>query len=143
MKRRTLLTAAAGLLVLGGGFWLYRNAHLPTLQREFIPWMKRLETWRDGIERVQRALKSRATTAGDVDGVAFLRSWAWDGMERLGYVTFEVRPPSHEVGPGVDRTEGLVFFTVGGFRPMEPSGAGRGSDVTTGRGQSKSGSRGS
>lgn len=115
MKRRALLIGFA-VLAVAAGIWLYRNAHLPTLRREFIPWMKRLETWRDEVERVQRAMKSREPTANDPEGIGMIRRWAWEGLERLGYVAYEVRPPSHELEPGVDRTEGLVFFTIGGFR---------------------------
>ena len=116
MKRRGLLTAAAVLVTVGGGFWLYRNAHLPTLRREFVPWMERLGRWRDGIEHVQRALRDREPAAREPEGIAPVRAWAWSGLERLAYVAYEVRPPSHEVSSGTDRTEGLVFFTVGGFR---------------------------
>jgi hypothetical protein len=133
LKIRTLALAVLAVALVAGGLWFYRNAHLPTLRREFVPWMNRLESWRDEIERVQRALKSRGPTAGEPEGMAFVRSWAWDGLERLAFVTYEVRPPTHEVSSGTDRTEGLVFFTVGGFRPdgarVERSAA---ATVTTG-----------
>jgi hypothetical protein len=116
LKRRALLIGFA-VVAVGAGIWLYRNAHLPTLRREFIPWMKRLETWRDEVERVQRAMKSREATADDPEGIVMLRRWAWEGLDRLAYVSYEVRPPSHELSSARDRVEGLVFFTVGGFRP--------------------------
>jgi len=118
LKPRTLAAAALALFALvAAGIWLYRNAHLPTLRREFAPWMERLGQWRDGVERVQRALKSRETTGGDPEGMTPLKNWAWSGLDRLAFVTYEVRKPTHEVSSGPDRTSGLVFFTVGGFRP--------------------------
>jgi len=45
-----------------------------------------------------------------------LRSWAWSSLERLAYVKYDVRKPTHDVASGADRTTGLVVFTVGGFR---------------------------
>ena len=116
MKRRALLVVSV-VLAAAAGVWLYRNAHLPTLRREFLPWMERLGAWRDGVERVQRALKSRVTTPGEPDGIGAVREWAWSGLDRVAFVTYEVRPPKHEVSDGIDRTQGLVYFTVGGFRP--------------------------
>jgi hypothetical protein len=113
---KRLLLIVSVVLAAAAGVWLYRNAHLPTLRREFLPWMERLGAWRDGIEDVQRALKSRDAVAGEPEGVALVRAWAWSGLDRLAFVTYEVRPPSHEVSDGMDRTEGLVYFTVGGFR---------------------------
>jgi hypothetical protein len=96
--------------------WLYRDAYLPRLRREFIPWMQRLERWRDGVEAVQRALKSRDATGADPDGITPLRNWAWAGLDRLAYVKYDVRKPKHDVAAGADKTTGLVVFTLGGFR---------------------------
>ena len=117
MKPRTLILAFFALfLFVVAGVWLYRNAHLPTLRREFVPWMHRLERWRDGVEKVQCALKDRDATGADPDGITMLRSWAWSSLERLAYVKYDVRKPTHDVASGADRTTGLVVFTVGGFR---------------------------
>ncbi|HEX9287006.1 MAG TPA: CRTAC1 family protein [Thermoanaerobaculia bacterium] len=116
MKPRTLILAFFALFLFVAGVWLYRNAHLPTLRREFVPWMHRLERWRDGVEKVQRALKDRDATGADPDGITMLRSWAWSSLERLAYVKYDVRKPTHDVASGADRTTGLVVFTVGGFR---------------------------
>jgi hypothetical protein len=116
LKRRNLAAALALIVLAAAGVWLYRNSHLPTLRREFIPWMERLGRWRDGVEAVQRALKSRSATGADPDGTPALRSWAWSTLDRLAYVTYEVRRPTHDVARGADRTSGLVIFTVGGFR---------------------------
>jgi hypothetical protein len=55
LKRRNLAAALALIVLAAAGVWLYRNSHLPTLRREFIPWMERLGRWRDGVEAVQRA----------------------------------------------------------------------------------------
>lgn len=115
MKRRLLLIVSV-VLAAAAGVWLYRNAHLPTLRREFLPWMERLGAWRDGIEDVQRALKSRDAVAGEPEGVAPVRAWAWSGLDRVAFVAYEVRPPRHEISRDRDKTEGLVYFTVGGFR---------------------------
>ncbi|PYQ36328.1 MAG: hypothetical protein DMF55_05265 [Acidobacteria bacterium] len=120
MNRRTRgLSFFALFLFAVAGVWLYRNSHLPTLRREFIPWMERLGRWRDGVEAVQRALKSREAKPGDPDGTPALRAWAWSTLDRLAYVTYDVRKPTHDVVRGVDRTSGLVIFTVGGFRADE------------------------
>jgi len=81
--------------------------------------MERLGRWRDGVEAVQRALKSREAKSGDPDGTPALRAWAWSTLDRLAYVTYDVRKPTHDVVRGVDRTSGLVIFTVGGFRADE------------------------
>jgi len=45
-----------------------------------------------------------------------LRQWAWSGLDRIAFVTYEVRRPTHEVGKSRDTTSGIVFFTLGGFR---------------------------
>ena len=117
MKRRHLAAVLTLLVLAAAGVWLYRNAYLPTLRREFVPWMARLGEWRDGVESVQRALKDRDAKDGGPDGIAPLRSWAWLLLDRLAYVTYDVRKPTHEPAPGgPDRTSGLVYFTVGGFQ---------------------------
>ncbi|HSE63868.1 MAG TPA: CRTAC1 family protein [Thermoanaerobaculia bacterium] len=117
MKRRTRVAAAVALVVLAfAGVWLYRNAYLPRLRAEFLPWMHRLEAWRDAIEEIERALKRREPGPGDPSGIAMLRQWAWSGLDRLAFVTYEVRRPTHEVGESRDVTSGIVYFTVGGFR---------------------------
>jgi enediyne biosynthesis protein E4 len=117
LKRRALVAGVLALLVLAiAGVWLYRNAHLPTLRREFVPWMERLGRWRDGIEQIQTAMRSRTSRAADPAGVEMLRTWAWSDLDRLAYVSYDVRKPVHEASSTADRTSGLVYFTVGGFR---------------------------
>jgi enediyne biosynthesis protein E4 len=115
LKRR-ILAGGALLLLAAAGIWLYRNAYLPRLKREFIPWMHRLEAWRDAIERTQRALKRREPAPDDPAGFGMIREWGWSGLERVSYVTYEVRKPRHQIDGSKDITSGLVFFTVGGFR---------------------------
>ncbi|HEU5250114.1 MAG TPA: VCBS repeat-containing protein, partial [Thermoanaerobaculia bacterium] len=115
-RARSFLALTLALLCLGAGVWLYRNAYLPRLRGEFIPWMHRLERWRDGIEQVQRALKRREPGPGDPAGITMLRNWAWDGLERIAFITHEVRPPAHGAAGAPGETSGVVYFTVGGFR---------------------------
>ena len=118
MNRRTVILSAALLLLTGfAAVWYYRNAYVPRLRRDFIPWMERLGVWRDGVEQVQRALKSRVPTDDDPYGIAPLRSWAWSGLDRVAWVTYEVEKPRHEVSKASDTTRGGVLFKVGGFRP--------------------------
>ncbi len=119
MKPRHLVIAllALCLALAVGGVWIYRNSNLPRLRREFVPWMERLGAWRDGIEKVQRVLKSREATDEDPSGTQALRNWAWSGLDRLAFVTYEVEKPRHEISPAVEKTTGKVVFTVGGFRP--------------------------
>jgi hypothetical protein len=117
LKRRTLPALALTFLVLAlGGVWLYRNAYLPRLRAEFVPWMHRLEEWRDAVETTRRALKQRDPGPGDPEGIAMLRQWAWSGLDRIAFVSYEVRRPTHEIGKSRDTTSGIVFFTVGGFQ---------------------------
>jgi hypothetical protein len=114
--RRYLLALVGAGLLSAAGVWLYRNAYLPRLRAEFVPWMHRLERWRDAIEEVQRALKRRERGPGDPTGIAMVREWAWSGLDRIAFVTYEVRRPTHEIGKSRDTVSGIVFFTVGGFR---------------------------
>jgi len=114
VKRRALLAVLA-LAVAGAGLWLYRNASITRLRRDFEPWMNRLVHYRDACESARRALRSRETTAADPEGIAPLRAWAWKDLERLAYVDFRVERPSHEIASHRERTEGTVHFTVGGF----------------------------
>ena len=113
--RKTLILLAV-LVALAAGWWLYKNASIDRLRAEFQPWMARLERWRDANEAIRRALRSREATAADPEGVAALRSWAWEGLERLGYVEYRVEKPTHEIGENREKTTGRVVFTVGGFR---------------------------
>jgi hypothetical protein len=115
VKRRVLLIIVA-LLSVGLGIWLYENAFIGKLRREFAPWMERLVRWRDAIEVVQRRLKSRDAAAGEPEGIAVMREWAWRDLARIGYVSYRVEKPEHEVGREREKTAGRVIFTVGGFR---------------------------
>ncbi len=116
MKRRTLLLTL-GVLALGGiAFWLYANASLPRLREEFLPWMRRLGTWRDGIEGVSGALRRSKPAASDPAGIEDLRQWAWDGLDRIAFVSYRVEKPEHEISAGRERTWGRVRFAVDGFR---------------------------
>ncbi|MGE5275911.1 MAG: CRTAC1 family protein [Acidobacteriota bacterium] len=115
MTRRRILLIFLALLLAGVGVWVYHNTSIRRLRREFEPWMVRLVHYRDACEATRRALRSRVATAGDPEGIAALRSWAWAGLERIGYVDFRVQKPSHEIRPERERTSGRVLFTVGGF----------------------------
>ena len=109
MRKAFLLIGV--LLLAAAGWWLYRNASIDRLRAEFRPWMARLERWRDANEAVRRALRSREETSADPEGVAALRAWAWNGLERLAYVDYRVEKPRHRG----EETSGPVTFTVGGF----------------------------
>ncbi|MFY9550145.1 MAG: hypothetical protein WAU32_03260, partial [Thermoanaerobaculia bacterium] len=101
-----------GLFLLGAaGWWVYENGSIERLRAEYRPWMERLERWRDANEAARRALRSREATAADPEGVAALRAWAWDGLERLGYVDYRVEKPKHELGKEIETTTGGVTFT--------------------------------
>lgn len=113
--RKILGLLAAGLLA-AAGWWVYQNSSLTRLRGRFEPWMHRLERWRDANEAVRRALRSPAATALDPDGVASLRSWAWSGLDRLGYVDYRVEKPRHESARGSETTSGESTFWIGGFR---------------------------
>ncbi|MGH9363655.1 MAG: FG-GAP repeat domain-containing protein, partial [Thermoanaerobaculia bacterium] len=115
MKRRVAWILVL-LLAAGLGVWLYRNASLDRLQREFVPWMQRLERWRDAIEDAQRALKSRDATPADPAGIGDLRSWAWRDLSRIASVSYSVDKPAHDLSNDREKTSGRVVFTVGGFR---------------------------
>ncbi len=113
-RRRLLLVALAALLS-AAGVWLYRNASLPRLRAEFVPWMRKLERWRDAVELARNAAARREAAPGDPAGEAALRGWAWAGLERVDGVFTDVEKPRHP-GGGIE-TSGRVLFLVDGFRP--------------------------
>jgi hypothetical protein len=113
---RKVLAALGIVLLAAAAWWVYRNASIDRLRAEFRPWMARLERWRDACEATRRALRSRDATAADPDGVPALRAWAWNGLDRLGYVDYRVEKPTHELGASEEKTSGRVVFRVGGFR---------------------------
>jgi hypothetical protein len=78
--------------------------------------MHRLERWRDAVETTRRALERREPGPDDPEGVAVVRRWAWSGLDRIAFVSYEVQRPTHDIGKSTDVTSGVVFFTVGGFR---------------------------
>src|ERR1022692_2302256 len=88
MSRKKLWAAAAVLAVLL--VWLFQNASLSRLRAEFIPWMHRLERYRDALERTRAALRSRDAQQGDPEGIAALRAWAWKDLDRIAIVSFDV-----------------------------------------------------
>jgi hypothetical protein len=106
-----------GLVLLAAtGWWVYENSSLPRLRAGFLPWMERLGRWRDACEATRRSLRSREATSGDPDGIAPLRAWAWDGLDRIAFVDYRVEKPTHDIRGGHEVTSGRVAFTVGGFR---------------------------
>src|ERR1019366_8966059 len=92
MARRKLWAAAAAAVALAVLLvWLFNNASLPRLRAEFIPWMHRLERYRDALETTRAALRRRnAGAADEPEGVAGLRSWAWKDLDRVALVSFDV-----------------------------------------------------
>ncbi|MFI5196993.1 MAG: CRTAC1 family protein [Thermoanaerobaculia bacterium] len=124
MSRRKLwaaATAAAALAFLG--VWLYNNASLPRLRAEFIPWMHRLERYRDALETTRAALRRRsAGAAGEPEGIAALRAWAWKDLERVALVSFDVegKPEIKKIKKDfLEKWElaGMAVFTVDGYLP--------------------------
>ena len=78
--------------------------------------MERLVRWRDACEATRRALRRPEPAAGDPDGIARLRAWAWRDIARIAFVDFRVDRPRHDLRAGSERTTGPARFTVGGFR---------------------------
>ena len=114
LRSKALQLLAVGLL-LAAGIWLYENASLERLRREFVPWMHRLERWRNTAEETRRALKRRDPSPSDPAGLARLREWAWKDLDRVAWVSYRVEKPQHEISASREETHGRVRFTVGGF----------------------------
>ncbi|MFN2385927.1 MAG: CRTAC1 family protein [Thermoanaerobaculia bacterium] len=114
-SRRVLILSSSLVLAAGAALWLHANS-LPRLRQEFIPWMKRLERWRDGIESVQNAVARSEGLPGDPAGADELRRAAWEGLDSIAFVTYRVEKPRHAVSAELESTTGEVRFEVGGFR---------------------------
>jgi hypothetical protein len=119
--RRFWLIAA---VLAASGWWLYENASLPRLRATFIPWMHRLERYRDALETTRAALRAKSAQRGDPEGIAAVRDWAWKDLERIAIVSFDV-----EGRPEIERKKakekdflevwelrGTAVFIVDGFR---------------------------
>lgn len=117
MKRRPILTGFLLLVLAAGAVWFYENASLTRLRGEFVPWMHRLERWRDGVEAARRALRRRERGADEPVGIDGARAWAWNGLETIAAVTFRVEKPAHEISAQTEKTTGRVLFTVDGLAP--------------------------
>jgi hypothetical protein len=118
-RRRIALLAALAVL----GWWLFENASLPRLRATFVPWMHRLERYRDALETTRAALRRRdAGAAGEPEGIATLRAWAWKDLDRVAMVSFDVEgKPEIERKKEKDFLEawelrGTATFVVDGFR---------------------------
>ncbi len=115
-RRRWLAACAiAGLAALG--LWLYENASIPRLRAEFEPWMHRLERYRDALETTRAALRSHGARAGEPDGIAELRLWAWESLDRIAGVSFDVagNPEITRAPAGRWTIRGRAVFTIDGF----------------------------
>ena len=110
------------LVVLG--VWLFQNASLPRLRAEFIPWMHRLERYRDALEKTRAALRARGAQQGDPEGITAIRDWAWKDLDRVAVVSFDVQgKPEIERKKDKDKDFlevwellGTATFVVDGFR---------------------------
>ena len=116
MRRRILFVVVALLLAAIGG-WVYENAPLSKLRREFAPWMERLARWRDGCEAARSAIRRRSASTADPEDIGVLRGWAWKDLARVAYADYQVEKPKQEFSSAEgERVWGPVRFTVGGFR---------------------------
>src|ERR1017187_4535357 len=126
MSRRRGWAVAAAAVSAVLGVWLFQNASLSRLRAEFIPWMHRLERYRDALERTRAALRTRNAQPGEPEGIAGLRAWAWKDLDRVALVSFDV-----EGKPEIERkrekekdkdflerweVRGTAVFVVDGFR---------------------------
>jgi hypothetical protein len=123
MSRRKVWAAAAAAAALALlGVWLFNNASLSRLRAEFIPWMHRLERYRDALETTRAALRKRdAGAPGEPEGIAALRAWAWKDLDRVALVSFDVegKPEIKRIKKDFsERWElrGTAVFVVDGFR---------------------------
>src|SRR6266545_1233969 len=129
MSRRRRWAAVAVVVLVALGLWLFENASLSRLRAEFIPWMHRLERYRDALERTRAALRRRdAGAAKEPDGLAALRAWAWKDLDRVAEVSFDVEgkptiEKKKEDGKEKDKDflekwelRGTATFVVDGFR---------------------------
>jgi hypothetical protein len=116
MSRKKLWAAAAVSAVLG--VWLFQNASLSRLRAEFIPWMHRLERYRDALERTRAALRTREAAPADPDGMGALRAWAWADLDRIAFVSFDVAGKPEIKKNFLERWTlvGKAVFVVDGFR---------------------------
>src|SRR5512141_3192947 len=125
MFRKKLSAAVVVVALVALGLWLFENASLARLRAEFIPWMHRLERYRDALETTRAALRRRdAGGAAEAEGIAALRAWAWKDLDRVALVSFDV-----EGKPEIERKKkkekdflevwelrGTATFVVDGFR---------------------------
>ncbi|MCM3876292.1 MAG: hypothetical protein NEA02_07720, partial [Thermoanaerobaculia bacterium] len=129
MSPRRRWSAAAVFAALAAlSVWLFQNASLTRLRAEFIPWMHRLERYRDALETARAALRARGAQQGDPEGIAELRAWAWKDLDRVAIVSFDVegkpemeRKKEREKEKDKDFLEvwelrGTATFIVDGFR---------------------------
>ncbi len=116
-RRRRILAALAVLIAAGIAIWFDQNSSIERLRRGYVPWMHRLERWRDAIEETRRALRRREPAPSDPAGLERVRLWAWQGLDRVDWIEYRAEKPTHDVSPRRERTCGRVRFTLGGFRP--------------------------
>jgi hypothetical protein len=120
-RRRRWAAAAAFAALVVLGVWLFENASLSRLRAEFIPWMHRLERYRDALEKARAALRTRDAQPGDPEGIAPLRAWAWKDLDRVALVSFDVsgKPEIKRIKKDfLEKWEltGTALFTIDGFR---------------------------
>jgi FG-GAP-like repeat len=122
MSRRRGWAVAAVAASVALCVWFFQNASLPRLRAEFIPWMHRLERYRDALEATRAALRRRdAGAANEPGSLAALRVWAWKDLDRVANVSFDVEgKPEIERKKDKDFLErwelrGTATFTVDGF----------------------------
>jgi enediyne biosynthesis protein E4 len=116
--RAKTLWSLVAVLLAAAGIWTYQNASVARLRREFVPWMHRLERWRNAAEETRRALMRREPASTDPAGMARLREWAWNGLDRIAWITYRVEKPQHDISSEREVTRGRVRFTIGGFRAI-------------------------
>ena len=128
-RRRWAATAVA-VAAVALGVWLFENASLARLRAEFIPWMHRLERYRDALETTRAALRAKSAQQGDPEGIRTIREWAWKDLDRIAIVSFDVegkpeierkREKEKEREKDKDFLEvwelrGTAVFVVDGFR---------------------------
>ncbi len=114
-RRRTLILSFLALAAVSLGIWLHQNASIERLRSEFIPWMKKLERFRDAIQEVRRAARIQTPVPGEPEGTATVRAWAWEGLSRIDGISYDAEKPEH--GSGAWESSGRVVLRVDGFRP--------------------------